>query len=119
MSTKYNFGCDPDKDRLPAGMGGGHTHLGYVPSWFSRIVSSISSKIMMIIILIYLFFKTLVNPVFNHTDRYLADGFPYYWTLDWLKIIANAGLFWTDVVYLPEARADLLFQLGLYFPEEK
>jgi len=90
-----------------------------------RIVSSISSKFMMMVISIYLFIKTLVNPVYTYFDIWLAKileaTLPGYWTLmylDWLLIISNASTV-NDYIYLPEARADLLFELGLYFPKEK
>lgn len=86
----------------------------------SRIASSTSSKIMMMIILIYLFFKTLVNPVFAMMDCFFANVLrnPGEIHLDWLSIIAHARTN-EGYVYLPEARSDLLFELGLYFPEEK
>jgi hypothetical protein len=86
-------------------------------SKFSKVVSSISSKFMMILVLVYLFLKTLVNPVFTDTDKMLAsscmvDGAKP----NWIKIIDASG---DGTIYLPEARADLLFELGLYFPKEK
>jgi hypothetical protein len=83
-----------------------------------RIVSSISSKIMMILVLVYLFIKTLVNPVFTSFDIEIARATPGYWNYDWLNIICGSSIY-RDFTYLPEARADLLFELGLYFPKEK
>lgn len=84
----------------------------------SRIASSVSSKVMMILVLIYLFIKTLVNPVFTSYDIDLASGTPAYWNYDWLNIICGGSVY-KEFTYLPEARADLLFELGLYFPKEK
>jgi len=87
-------------------------------SKFSKIVSSISSKFMMMVILIYLFIKTLVNPVFTSFDKEIGLSLPVYWNIGWLNIIVGAPLY-VEFSYLPEARADLLFELGLYFPKEK
>ena len=89
-------------------------------SKFSKIVSSISSKFMMMVILIHLFIKTLVNPGFTMMDCFFANVLenPGEMHLDWLSIIAHARTV-DRYVYLPEARADLLFELGLYFPKEK
>jgi hypothetical protein len=83
---------------------------------FSRIASNVSSKIMMILILVYLFIKTLVNPVFTQFDKDLANLIPdeVGESGDWLDIIAIGGY-----GYKPEARAMALFDLGLYFPKEK
>jgi hypothetical protein len=85
---------------------------------FNIIVSSWSSKIMMALVLIYLFLKTLINPVFITSDLLiavlLAEVYPTY-TADWLHIIIGALSNDDEMVYLPEARADLLFELKSYF----
>ena len=88
------------------------------PSKLGRIASSASSKFMMILVLVYLFIKTLVNPVFSSFDIEIGLSLPVYWNIGWLNIIVGAPLY-VEFSYLPEARADLLFELGLYFPKEK
>lgn len=81
------------------------------------IVSNWSSKLMIIFILVYLFIKTLVNPVFTYLDVELSLIVPAAWNIEWLSIINGVPLS-SDVTYLPEAKFDLLFELGLYFPKE-
>ena len=84
---------------------------------FSRMVSRWVSKIMMISILVYLWLKTLINPVFNSIDMELANTVDEYLiSVTWLEMIAEIT---QHEVYLPEARLAILFDLGLYFPEEK
>lgn len=83
----------------------------------SRIASRGSSKAMTLAILIYLWLKTLVNPVFNTTDVELANIVAKdLISVTWLEMIAAIT---QHEVYLPEARSDILFELGLYFPEKK
>jgi hypothetical protein len=83
---------------------------------FSRIASIGSSKAMSLCLLLYLWLKTLVNPVFTPCDIEMARTLENNY--DWLKILWGANI-WNGMNYLPEARSDLLFELGLYFPKEK
>ena len=89
----------------------------------SKIASRWASKVMSWIIIVYLFLKTLINPVFTVMDSLLADLMLDSFHTAWLEMICNASLAesWLETpdVYLPEARADVLFELGLYFPKEK
>ena len=80
----------------------------------SKIASRWASKIMIVFILIYLWLKTLINPVFTDLDRYLALA--VYYNIpkdaDWLSIIANSSCK-DDYLWLPLARSTILFDLGL------
>jgi len=77
-----------------------------------NVFSSLMSHGMIFLVFVYLFLKTLVCPKFTSFDVSLA-GIVY--GADWISIISNSDA----PVWLPEARNDLLFELGLYFPEEK
>jgi len=76
-------------------------------------VSKFTSWIFLLLILIYLFIKTLILPVYTELDIALANLVPDELSASWLDIVAAGG-----ASYLPEARADLLFELGLHFPKE-
>jgi hypothetical protein len=80
---------------------------------FDRIISIVLSGIALVLVLVYLGIKTLVCPMYTPFDKSLAISIGETVEGDWINIVANS-----NVSYLPEARADLLYSLGLYLDEE-
>lgn len=101
---------------------------------YNATISELLSGIILLVVFVYMVIKVLICERYNHIDYVLCTALiSYNVEPDFIVMIHNAfylknkdtvalaGLVYPRVapIYLPEARADLFYEMGLLFKKEE